>query len=274
MTDDFDAFNDYERSMWEQRATGYADGFEAATALTIEPLLEAVGARTGIELLDIGTGPGFVAAAAVARGAIVTGIDVADAMVELAQSLVPAGRFRRGSAEELPLPDAAFDAVVGNFVLLHLGHPERGAAEALRVLRGGGRCAFTVWDEPAVNPGLGVFHEAVGRAGVQPPTDVPTGPTMFGLGDDKVFAALLRDAGFESITVAKYSGSLRIDPAQWWERVLRSTPRTGPLIGRQTPEVQAEIRRHYDEMVAPYAVGAEVELPLVAVLASAAAPPA
>lgn len=273
MTDDFDAFNAFERSMWEQRATGYADSFEALTGVTIEPMLDAVGAHTGTDLLDIGTGPGFVAAAAVARGAAVTGIDVADAMVEIASARVPGGRFRSGSAEALPLPDAAFDAVVGNFVLLHLGHPDRAVEEARRVLRAGGRCAFSVWEAPEANPALGVFHTAVGRAGVQPPADVPTGPSMFGFGNHDEFASLLRDAGFAAVTVARCTGSLRVDPAEWWEATLCSTPRTGSLIGRQTPEVQAEIRDHYDGLVAPYADGAEVVLPVAAVLASGAAPP-
>ena len=155
-------------------------------------------------------------------------------MVEIAQARVPTGRFRRASAEELPLPDGSFDAVVGNFVLLHLGHPDRAAAEARRVLRRGGRCAFTVWDSATVNRALGVFHDAVERAGVKPPADVPTGPPMFSLGESGAFEALLRDAGFEAITVAPCTGELRVDPAVWWEATLTSTPRTGSLISRQT----------------------------------------
>jgi ubiquinone/menaquinone biosynthesis C-methylase UbiE len=274
MTGGFEEFNAFERSMWEQRGGAYADGFEAVTALTIEPLLDAAAVHAGSDVLDIGTGPGFVAAAAVARGARVTGIDVADTMVALAQQRVPTGTFRRASAEELPLPDATFDAVVGNFVLLHLGHPDRGVAEARRVLRGGGRCAFSVWDSAAVNRALGVFHEAVSRSGVAPPPDVPTGPPMFALGESAVFATLLADAGFESVTVALCTGVLRIDPAEWWDATLRSTPRTGTLIARQPAEVQAEVRAHYDELIAPYRDGGEVVLPVAAVVASAVAPSA
>jgi ubiquinone/menaquinone biosynthesis C-methylase UbiE len=272
MISEYDAFNEFERSMWEQRATGYANNFEALTALTIGPMLDAVGAHEGTELLDIGTGPGFVAAAAVARGANVTGIDVADAMVEIAQARVPNGRFRQGSAEDLPLPDAAFDAVVGNFVLLHLGHPHRGAAEARRVLRAGGRCAFTVWDTPILNRALGVFIEAVTRAAALAPADIPMGPPMFGLGDSTAFATLLGEAGFEEITVVPCTGVLRVKPGEWWEATLRSTPRTGTLLERQPPEVQAEIRRHYDDVVASYADDDEVVLPVAAVVASATAP--
>jgi SAM-dependent methyltransferase len=162
--------------------------------------------------------------------------------------------------------------VVANFVLLHLGHPERAAAEARRVLRGGGRVAFTVWDQASVNRALGVFYEAIERAGVAPPDDMPSGPPMFGLGDNDAFAALLRGAGFESVSVNSCSGTLRVAPGEWWETTLRSTPRTGTLIGRQTPEVRAELHRHYDELVSPYADGPDVLLPIAAVLASAVAP--
>ena len=274
MSENFDAFNEFERSMWDQRerATRYGDSFQSLTAVTVEPMLDAVKARVGTELVDVGTGPGFVAAAAVARGAFVTGIDVADTMVELAGQRVPSARFRVGSAEDLPLPDAAFDAVVGNFVLLHLGHPDRGVREARRVLRGGGRCAFTVWDSPTVNRGLGVFHDAVARAGVEALPDVPTGPPMFSLGESGALGTLFEEAGFESVSVAPCTGTVRVDPAEWWDATLGSTPRTGYLISSQTPTVQAQIRAHYDELVAPYADGAEVVFPVAAVLASATAP--
>ena len=272
MSDHFDAFNEFERAMWERQAAGYAMGFEALTSLTIEPLLDATNTHAETAILDVGTGPGFVAAAAAARGAIVTGVDVADAMVEIAQQRVPAALIRNGSAEDLPFPDGSFDAVVGNFVLLHLGHPDRGVREARRVLRGGGRCAFTVWEPAAMNRAIGVFHDAVGSAGVAPTDDIPTGPPMFALGDHDAFAALLREGGFESITVETCTGALRIPPGDWWEATLRSTPRTGTLIARQPPEVQADLRRRYDELVAPYADGADVVLPVAAVLASAVAP--
>jgi len=272
MTETFDDFNEFERSMWEQRAGAYAGAFDRVTTFSVERLLDAARAGAGTDLLDVGTGPGYVAEAAVARGANVTGIDVAEAMVEIAQRRVPSGTFRRGSAEALPLPDDSFDAVVGNFVLLHLGYPEQGVAEARRVLRRGGRCGFTVWEPATANPVMGVFHEAVTGAGVEPPADVPIGPPMFAFGDHAAFAALIEAAGFDAVTVEACSGVLRIDPADWWETVLRSTPRTGSLIARQTPAVQAEIRTRYDDLVAPYADGAEVVLPAAAVLASGTAP--
>src|SRR5205809_6238429 len=58
--------------------------------------------------------------------------------------LSPEIEFREGDAEALPFPEASFDAVVMNFGMLHLAHPERAVAEAFRVLSAGGRFAFTV----------------------------------------------------------------------------------------------------------------------------------
>jgi len=274
----YDAFNEYERTMWEQRAAGYADSFEVLTTITVEPLLDTVGAAHGTAVLDIGTGPGFVAAAAVARGATVDGVDVADAMVALASARVPGARFRRGSAEALPFGDGTFDAVVGNFVLLHLGYPERAAAEARRVLRPGGRCAFTVWEPAAENRAIGVFHDAIARAGVETlAAPVAAAPKFEALADRDAFRALLTGAGFVDARVEPYRSTLRVDPDAWWTSTLRSTPRTGALIERQTDAVQARIRAEYDALVAPYADGndaATVQLPVAAVLASAVAPSA
>ena len=268
----YDAFNEYERSMWERRAGHYAGSFEALTALTIEPLLDAVGAAPGVVLLDIGTGPGFVAAAAFARGAVVTGVDVAEAMISLAARRVPDATFRQGSAEALPVPDRAFDAVVGNFVLLHLGHPERALAEARRALRPGGRCAFSVWQPPSENRAIGVFHDAVAAAGVAAPGDIPEGPPMFALGAADTFGTALTDAGFRDASVVACAATLRVDPGAWWEATVNSTPRTGALIGRQTDAVQARIRAEYDAIVARYRDGDLIALPVAALLASATAP--
>ena len=56
--------------------------------------------------------------------------------------------FIVGDAEDLPLEDGGFDAVVGNFVINHLPQPDRGLAEAARVLVAGGHLAFSAWQRP------------------------------------------------------------------------------------------------------------------------------
>jgi ubiquinone/menaquinone biosynthesis C-methylase UbiE len=85
-------------------------------------------------VLDIGTGSGLFAEAFWKRGAEVYGIDVDSAMVALATELVPAGRFRQGPAEQLPLGDGSADLAFFG-LSLHETDPQRALAEAARVSR-------------------------------------------------------------------------------------------------------------------------------------------
>jgi ubiquinone/menaquinone biosynthesis C-methylase UbiE len=73
-----------------------------------------------------------------ARGAVPIGVDVAGAMVELARGLHPGIEFIQASAADLPFDDESFDAVLGNFMILHVGESERVAREIVRSLRPGG----------------------------------------------------------------------------------------------------------------------------------------
>jgi len=103
-------------------------------------------------------------------------VDVAGAMVSLARRLRPEIEFRQADAERLPSGDAEFDAVVANFLILHVGRPERVAAELTRVLAPGGRLALSTWDVPARGRLIGVLADAVQQAGASPPVDLPPGP--------------------------------------------------------------------------------------------------
>ena len=85
-------------------------------------------------------------------GASVVGVDGAVAMVSLAGGLHPGLEFRRADAHRLPFDDASFDAVVGNFLILHLGRPEEAVREFVRVLRPNAGLALTAWDLPSTPP--------------------------------------------------------------------------------------------------------------------------
>ncbi len=266
----YDAFNEYEREMWSSpRAASYDQGLTRLTAHTVSALLDAVDARQGMRLLDVGTGPGLVAEHAATRGCAVTGVDISPQMLDIARGRVPDADFREGSAEELPCANSSFDAVVGNFVVLHLGHPNRLAAEAARVLEPGGRVAFTAWGVGDRNRVLGVFPDALARASVAPPNDIPEGPLSTEYADHGRFEHLLRAGGFSDVTVCEIDWTFTVDSTQWWDTVVASTPRTGGLVSRQSPEVRERLRATYDAIVAPY-VGADglATFPVVAVLAS------
>lgn len=97
-------FHDFEQAGWEAVARDYNDSWAWVTTQSIEPLLDAAGVGKGTRILDVACGPGYVAGAAVDRGAIATGVDFSAAMILEAQRRYPGVDFRQGDAEELTLP--------------------------------------------------------------------------------------------------------------------------------------------------------------------------
>jgi ubiquinone/menaquinone biosynthesis C-methylase UbiE len=101
--------------------------------------------RPGMQLLDAGCGPGSISvdlAEIVAPGHVV-GIDIQSSLVAQARARaatrgVATARFEVADLYRLPCPEASFDAVFANGVLMHLREPVRALAELRRVLRPGG----------------------------------------------------------------------------------------------------------------------------------------
>ncbi len=196
MSYDAEAFDAFEAAGWAEKDAGAYDMLLGrVTQRFAEPLLDAVDAGPGMRLLDLATGPGYVAGRAVARGAEAVGLDRSEAMLEFARQHVPGVEFVRGDVTDVPFDDGSFDAVTGAFLLLHLGEPERAGEEAARVLVPGGAVAFTVWDVPSRGRWLGVLVDAIDDVGVSPSAAVPAGPPFFRFADEAELTELLTGAG-------------------------------------------------------------------------------
>jgi SAM-dependent methyltransferase len=272
---DPDAFNAFQAAGWEERADGYHRFASPITTQVIEALLDAAEVNRGKRVLDVATGPGYVAAACVVRGADVVGIDVAAEMVSLARRLRPGLEFQQADAQRLPFPDGAFDAVVANFFILHVGRPDLAAAECVRVLAPGGKLALSTWDVPERARLLGVFVDAVAEVGAQPPPYIPAGPPFFRFSDEAEFARLFGDAGLSEVAVRTVSFTHRFASGdELWDRLLGGTVRTRALVYAQPEEVQARIRAAFDRLVRPYGNDVDLELPVSVKLASGRKPAA
>jgi SAM-dependent methyltransferase len=267
-----DDFKNFERAGWESVVAEYAGGFGDLTMQSVEALLIAVGAAPGVRLLDVASGPGYVAAAAAARGASATGVDFSAAMVSEAGSRYPSIEFRAGDAEALPFADNSFDAVTMNFGLLHLAHPDRALAEARRVLRPGGRFAFTVWAKPEETAGFGITLGAIQTHG-NFSVALPEGPPFFRFSDWAESAHALNAAGFVAPAFKKIPQTWRLASVDALFDVMRTaTVRTAGLMAHQTPEALRSIRVMMRNACGLYQKNGVVELPMPAVLAAATKP--
>lgn len=259
---DFDAS---QRHQWAGQAAAYRRSVESLCAHPAPTLLDAVGAKQGVAVLDVGTGTGTVAALACQRGATVTAADAEPSMVAAAQQRVPAATVIPGTLPTLPLPDAGFDAVTANFVLHQVADPRAALIELRRLARPGGRLAATLWPYPA--PGLQALgDQAVQLAGI----DVPAGPR---LDPDRDFArtgngvaTLVAAAGWHEVTATTLRWRHTVDLDDWWAGAEAGIGTFGHLVSSQDAATVARLRACYESLAARYLTGRRLSAPTAALL--------
>jgi malonyl-CoA O-methyltransferase len=112
-----------------------------------EPVVqEALGNVAGLSVLDLGCGTGRHAVRLAGAGAVVTGVDFSEGMLEEARRKPGAGAvhfLKHDLHQPLPFADGTFDRVVSGLVLEHLQDLTPFFAESRRVLRPGGLAVFS-----------------------------------------------------------------------------------------------------------------------------------
>jgi ubiquinone/menaquinone biosynthesis C-methylase UbiE len=119
---------------------------------TYQRIVSLAGVRPGDRVLDVGSSGGYLArklAAAAGPAGHVTGVDPSEAAITYARRrALPAMTFIVGVAEDLGLPDAAFDVVTCTLAMHHIPARKREAAfgEMFRVTKPGGRLLAADFD--------------------------------------------------------------------------------------------------------------------------------
>jgi SAM-dependent methyltransferase len=116
-----------------------------------EALVQRIGVKPGMKVLDLGCGDGTTALPAARLGADVTGIDIASNLVEAgnkraAEAGLTNCNFQEGDASNLErVDDKTFDLVVSIFGAMFAPRPFEVAKEMVRVTRRGGRIVMGNW---------------------------------------------------------------------------------------------------------------------------------
>ncbi|MGR6320319.1 class I SAM-dependent methyltransferase [Micromonospora soli] len=264
---DFDA---HERSRWAGRAEAYQRSFGRLCAYPTEALLDAAEVRAASRVVDVGTGPGTVAAAALTRGAAVVAVDAEPSMLDAARATARGAALARAVLPRLPFQAGGFDAAVANFVLNHVGDPAAGVAELRRVVRPGGRVAVTVWPSP--HPPLQrLWGRAVAAAGVPTPDDLPRlAPERDFPRTEAGLAGLLAAPGLTDVRCTTLTWVHHADPVDWWAGPAAGIGSVGLVVQRQPADVRERIRREYERLSAAYRdADGTLRLPTAALLGSA-----
>jgi ubiquinone/menaquinone biosynthesis C-methylase UbiE len=261
-----DDFTRFEHAGWERVADKYDSVWSSLTRQFIPHLITAAQVSSGISVLDVACGPGYVSAAVKELGAVPTGIDFSEKMIAIAKAMSPDISFLQGDAQDLPFENASFDRVLVNFGLLHVSQPENACAEACRVLKSGGRLGFTVWAGPEENPGAEIVNDAI-EAHADLNVGLPEGPPHYLYGEREECRTVLEQSGFngDSVSYETRTVEWHLPTASYFFVAERDAGvRTAGLLSRQSSERLDAIRTAIENGMQRYARSNEFVLPMTA----------
>jgi SAM-dependent methyltransferase len=153
---------------------GHYETFAADLEPVAEHVVTLAAPVAGSTLLDIACGTGNAALIAAHRGAVVSGVDSAARLIEVARERAAQtglrASFHVADAQLLPFEDRAFDSVVSVFGVIFAADARQTLAEALRVVRPGGRAVLSAWRSGgAVDAMVGTMIGALSQVLGPPP---------------------------------------------------------------------------------------------------------
>src|SRR5262249_10209233 len=261
-----DEFTRFEHAGWERVAGKYASVWSSLTRQFIPHLISAAEVSSGMSVLDVACGPGYVSAEAKQLGAVSTGIDFSKKMIGIAKQTFPGISFHQGDAHDLAFEKDSFDRALINFGLLHVSRPGKACAEACRVLKSGARLGFTVWAGPEKSPGARIVNDAI-EAHANLDVGLPEGPPRYLYGEKEESRKGLDETGFDGNSMSYETRTVEwhLPSASYFFEAERDAGvRTAGLLARQSPETLHAIRIAIENGMQSYATGNEFVLPMTA----------
>lgn len=271
-TDDY--YREYTRTTWNESAGPYVGLMEMLAPFRVE-VVKRLKARRGERILDMGTGPGEPAmtlAHKVGPTGKVTGVDLSETMISLAQERARAlsldnVEFRSMDCSALTLPESSFDAATCCFGFQIFTGPEAAAREVHRVLRPGGRIGVCVWSTGDKVPLLHALVEPMMEHAE--PDETGYLPTPYETGGPGEMIAFLSSAGFRAGVESRVQRTVTFDsPDHYLDVVLKATP-LGHSLSEEEPEVQQEVLRKTRANLERWTTPAGLSLPGECVVVSA-----
>jgi ubiquinone/menaquinone biosynthesis C-methylase UbiE len=260
------------RAAWDGMAAGWEAERDAIweDSRTIgEWLVNKLDPRPGDTVLELAAGvgdTGLVAARRVGPDGRVLITDFAPAMVDSARRRaaelgIVNAEFRVLDAENIDLATGSVDGVLCRWGYMLMIDPARALAETRRILRPGGRLAFSVWAAPEQNPWASLVSRLlVAQGHMAPPA--PGAPGIFALANEERVRSLVTNSGFSDPVIEEVPSHRRfVSFDAYWRYLTEMAGAISPLLRNLSPEAQHAIRARLQEAITPFAHDGGYEFP-------------
>ena len=262
-----------QRQDWNRVAGGWEKWdrfFDEQMAFLNHRLVADARVRSGMSVLDLGSGTGYpalLAAQTVGATGSVTGIDLAEQMLDAARRKAASLKlsnttFQTGDVTTLPYEAASFDAVTTRFCLMFLPEIPKAVAEIARVLKPNTWVAAAVWSAPDKNPYLKIPIDIIKQFIEIPPPD-PTAPGIFRLAKPGDLAGMLQQAGFVDISEQEFLGDVQFSVAEeYFSSLMDIAAPIQNLWAKLSLTQQAEARERIIQTAGQYGKRSVIALPI------------
>jgi SAM-dependent methyltransferase len=262
------------RADWAAVAPGWYAHREAlwkASRPVSEWMVRKLDPQPGDTVLELAAGlgdTGLMAARLVGESGRVIITDFAPEMIAGARQRahelgVKNAEFRLLDAERMNLQTDSVDGVLCRWAYMLMTDPAAAFAETRRVLRSGGRLAFSVWASRERNPALSLVGRVLESQGHIPPPE-PGAPSAFAMADPVRIRELVVGAGFAEPEVEEVSFSLSFaDQEAYWRYLTQTSASASPVLRSLPTATQEAVREQVHEAAVPYHSGEGYDFPAV-----------
>jgi SAM-dependent methyltransferase len=274
MSAQHEAARQQSRDTWNAVAPGWYAQREKlwkASRPVSEWMVRRLDPQPGETVLELAAGlgdTGLMAARLIGESGRVIITDFAPEMVAAARQRarelgMENAEFRPLDAERMDLETDSVDGVLCRWAYMLMTVPDAAFAETRRVLRSGGRLAFSVWAARERNPALSVVGRVLEAQGHIPPPE-PGAPSAFAMADPGRIRELVVGAGFAEPEVEEVSFRLSFaDQEAYWRYLNETSASASPVLRSLPTAAQEAVREQVHEAALPFHSGVGYDFPAV-----------